>query len=114
MFISPDGKVGAVPRYGDRANVGLLDLSTGNRPAFLKGKFLMTAVAFSRDGKTLWTGDTPEEEEEGVGRGRIRVWDIATKKSIRNIPAGRGVIYALALSDDGKTLAVAPDEHDSL
>ncbi len=51
-------------------------------------------VAFSRDGKTLVTGDR---------YGTIRLWDVATRRQIRSLP--ESAFPPAALSPDGKTLA---------
>jgi RNA polymerase sigma factor (sigma-70 family) len=54
-------------------------------------------MAFSPDGKELWTG---------AGGGGLWVWDAATGKELRHFP-GRGYLNALAFAPDGKKLATA-------
>lgn len=60
----------------------------------------ITALTFLRDAKTLVSG---------CRGGRIVFTDVATKKPIARC-AGEGKILALALSPDGKQLAVATEE----
>jgi WD40 repeat protein len=55
---------------------------------------LVTAVAFSPDGKTLATGSLDET---------IKLWDTATGSEFRTFRAG--LVIAVAFSVDGKTLA---------
>ena len=75
----------------------MLMLDTGGHMAIVKG------IVFARDGKHLVSAGADKV---------IRVWDLATGKSIRTIrgevgPAFQSQIYALALSPDGNWLAAA-------
>ncbi|GGY98925.1 nSTAND1 domain-containing NTPase [Streptomyces poonensis] len=55
-------------------------------------------LTFSSDGRTLITGD---------GSGRVRLWDVATAKTLRTLAdTGEGRVY-MELSRNGRTLAVA-------
>lgn len=62
---------------------------------------MTTSAVFTHDGKTAIVGD---------GEGFIVYWDVATGKEIRRLPIPRmqgveGVVHALAITRDGKTLA---------
>jgi len=54
------------------------------------------SVAFSRDGKTLATGDND---------GTVQLWDVATRQPIGLPLSNTGAVNWLAFSPDGKTLA---------
>jgi hypothetical protein len=55
-------------------------------------------VEFTSDGKTLVSGGFD---------GFIRIWDLATRKQLREIRADSGTVYGIAISSDGKTIASA-------
>src|SRR5205085_10239947 len=55
------------------------------------------SVAFSADGKTLAI----------AGRWHVALYNIASQKRERVLPAGHGVCFTLAFSPDGKLLASA-------
>src|SRR5262249_23454219 len=55
----------------------------------------VTAVAFSRDGKTLATGSLDRS---------IRLWDVGSRRHVRLV-SYKGL--SVALAPDGKTLAIA-------
>jgi RNA polymerase sigma factor (sigma-70 family) len=57
---------------------------------------LTTSAVFTHDGKTAIVGD---------GGGSIVYWDVATGKEIRRLPEVQGVVHALAITRDCKTLA---------
>ncbi len=62
-----------------------------------------TSVAFSRDGRWLFTGNED---------GRIRVWDVATWQQRPELgwPAHRSPVTAIAVSHDGSLIATSGDE----
>src|SRR5262249_36064424 len=99
--LSPNRKLAATFSI-ESGDVSLWDLSTGKAAGTLEGdNFLCLSATFTHDGKGLWVGDTDGK------RGHVRLWDVGRKTLVRKLPAGRGAAYALAVSDDGKTLAVA-------
>ena len=100
--LSPDGKRGVI---GTLERFFVVDLSTGKQVEF-ETKVMTWSFAFSRDGKTLACGTYAVTKDKFTG-GLIRFRDIATKKILRDVPAGPWAPYALALSDDGTTLAVS-------
>jgi WD40 repeat protein len=61
-------------------------------------KFDVTHAVFSRDGKALIAADRT---------GLILFWDVQTGKELRRIPTVDDTALGLAVSPDGKTLAVA-------
>jgi WD40 repeat protein len=58
------------------------------------------AVAFSRDGKVLASGDRA---------GNVKLWDIATRRPLDALVAGRRVILRVSFSADGQALATADE-----
>jgi WD40 repeat protein len=76
---------------------------SGAAMAFLKhGTAQVTAVAWSRDGKFIATGDA---------EGDIALWDGKTFKEMKRMKiggrGGKSYIHSLAFTNDSKTLAVA-------
>ncbi|HEY7154640.1 MAG TPA: sigma-70 family RNA polymerase sigma factor [Gemmataceae bacterium] len=82
-------------RYGD-------PLPTGAKARMgtlrLRHRSMTASAAFTRDGKTVIVGDA---------NGFVVYWDVATGREVRRLKRTPGVIYALAITSDGKTLASA-------
>src|SRR5205823_6025289 len=56
------------------------------------------ALAVSPDGKTVATGS---QDRTGL----VKLWDVATGRTVRQIQAQNDTLLALAFSPDGRTLA---------
>jgi WD40 repeat protein len=94
LAISPDQKRLAAGR-GDRVLV--FDITKKERPIvaqFATPNDLVQSLAWSPDGQTLASG----------GFRRIRLWEVASGKEIRQIDGLSGRVTALAFTPDGKTL----------
>jgi WD40 repeat protein len=93
---SRDGKRIAA---GSGSDVRLWDAATGKVAQVLPGKpdarESVTAIAFSPDGRTL---------AAAVGLPLIRLWDLPTRKAVREIDAGDPPVRSISFSPDGKTL----------
>lgn len=63
----------------------------------------INVLAFSRDGKWL---------AAGKDFGRVVIWDVTKHKFVRAFETGQGIVKAVALSEDGATLATAGDKDD--
>ncbi|HEY7312524.1 MAG TPA: sigma-70 family RNA polymerase sigma factor [Gemmataceae bacterium] len=95
MAFSPDGKL--LASAGDKRIV-FTDVKTGEEIGRMEAKMdLAMSLAFTPDGKTLLSGNQD---------GKVRVWDVATKKLRRELDAHMWMIRDMALSHDGKTVAV--------
>lgn len=97
VVFSPDGVLLAV-RENDDNTIRLWDISTGRELENLKGHtddIAMPNVVFSPDGKlmALTNGST------------IKLWDLATGQVMRTLSGHRDIIFSIAFSPDGKTLA---------
>jgi hypothetical protein len=103
VAFSPDGKVLAVSLRSARDLVRLLDARTGRElrgiPYHESG--MATHLAFTAEGSSLVTGYPAESYFE--------VWDVNTGKLVRRVEweSKEPWVRAIALSPDGKTLAVA-------
>ena len=122
--VSPDGKhlAGGSSRLADRDRlIRLWDVATGKRLDELKprrdferrpGHILW--IAFSSDSRTLYSlsGDPGSQiatlEKEGTGA--FTIWDVASGAEVRHfpvpLPSQQGYRRAMAVSPDGRILAV--------
>jgi WD40 repeat protein len=102
VVFSPDGKTLATGNDTGDGTVRLWDMAT-RRPI---GKPITGSggpVAFSPDGKTLAT--------TGSDDGTVRQWDAATGRPISDLLTGHtGLVWSVAFSLDGKTLATGSDD----
>ena len=114
VALAPDGKLIACGGYGI---IRLYELATGNPLREMHSQQThITKLLFSPDGKTLIAAGPPPTPQRGDGLLRLtlmpaegRVWDVATGKERRSPLNGAvlgGHVPPLALSPDGRTLAV--------
>jgi WD40 repeat protein len=100
LALAADGKTLAAASTG----VSLWDVTTGREIRQLEpsagGPGGVARVAFSPDGKTLAAATYPA---------RLRLWDAATGRLLRELSGHRRQIYALAYAPDGKALAAGDD-----
>ncbi len=95
-ILSPDGKLLATAELDGR--IRLWHVATGKLHSVLAGhREGANAMAFGRDGTTLISGCTDQ----------VKVWDLATGKALRTLPTAKGWVLSIAVSPDGKLLAIS-------
>ncbi len=98
LAFSPQAKLVAV---GRGSIVELVDPVSQVAVKKLEGhRGEVNALVWSADGTQLFAASG-----ENAIEGEVRQWDVATAKVVRTFTGHRDMIYALALSPDGKTLA---------
>ena len=117
LTFSPDGKTLA---SGSNDTV-LWDVTTGRQigTPLPSRSGSVSAVAFSLDGKTLATALNPPSQPSVNGKtpatgsqdGVVRLWDVARGRQISSPLTGHtGMVWSVAFSPDGKTLATGSDD----
>jgi WD40 repeat protein len=107
LAYSPDGKTLAAG--GGDNQIHIWNLATGKVVRRLQGHQRAKAwdgihrVAFCKGGKRLISSGAD---------GTVRLWEVETGKEVRQFQGHQGVVSALALSEDGRTLAGAPTRAD--
>ncbi len=106
MAFSPDGKFFVAPQNRPSKRgvfvLNLWEVASGKAvgvmpedPERTEHTGIVTALAFSPDGRTLATGSMDHS---------IRFWDFAARRRTVTLHGHRNEVWALALSADGKTL----------
>jgi WD40 repeat protein/HEAT repeat protein len=113
LAFSPDGTLLATT--GDGKKLTLLDAATGKLAATLEGaEHGATRLAFLPNGLLVRaTSGMPfvsNQEPLRVIDGVIELWDVAARKLVRTVDAGKGLCRAIAVSPDSKLLAAAVGE----
>jgi RNA polymerase sigma factor (sigma-70 family) len=103
LAFTPDGKT-LVAGDGADETFWLMNLDEGRQPLRIRRGGLPHSFALSPDGQTLATGGHVHT---------VALWDVATGKLLRALPAGQRFVGALAFSPDGRTLAWSESEADN-
>jgi WD40 repeat protein len=106
LAFSPDGKLLACS--ATVRGVVLASLDGSAAPDLRKQGLTIYCLAFSPDGKLLAAGGNSQEPPDQTppgGTGVVRVWDTATWQVRHTLRCGQGIVWAVAFSPDGQTLA---------
>jgi WD40 repeat protein len=106
VAFSPDLKTLAWPNNQD---IELRDVATGRERAVLsEHRGSVRALAFSSDGSVLAAASTWSRKDEGawISSGEVKLWDVATARERMTFKGDFSHVLGLALSPDGKALAV--------
>jgi WD40 repeat protein/HEAT repeat protein len=112
LLFTPDASLLATT--GDKT-LTLLDAATGRTVTTLEGAFHgNTRLALGLNGllvrATTGMPYVSNREPPRVIDGVIELWDVAGRKRVRTVDAGKGLCRAIAVSPDGKLLAAAVGE----
>jgi WD40 repeat protein/serine/threonine protein kinase len=103
LAYSPDGQLLAL--VGPDSNVRLWDAVTCREVSVLEGHGAVTrAVAFSRDGRLLASGDGEVSRSDP---GEIRIWRVPDGRPLWILRGHTDAIYSVAFSPDGHRLVSA-------
>jgi WD40 repeat protein/HEAT repeat protein len=107
LEFSPDG---ALLATSGGKTLTLLDAATGQLAATLNGaEGGQTHLAFGPNGMlvraTTGVFSRSNQEPDRIAGEAIEVWDVANRKRLRTVDAGKGLCDAIAVTPDGKLLA---------
>lgn len=109
LAFTPDGKFLAAG--GWHGDVHLWEVATGKRlRVFKEHRDRLASLAISPDGKYLAAGGGFRSAYAFSGSDNtVRIWDIATERTVHVLPGNAHTVYALAFTPDSKTLITGSD-----
>src|SRR5262249_13579459 len=103
---SGDGRT--LASASEDGTIKLWDLATGHERATLKGhNGHVMAEARNRDGTTLASGGGGLDAQGKSVPGEVKLWDAATGQERASLKGDHRLVWSVAWSVDGKTLASA-------
>jgi WD40 repeat protein len=114
LAFAPDGKaVAIVTRGSNEVGVQLWDVSNGKQRTIPKvGDGSTIFVAFTKDGKLLAGGSKGKADMVAVNEKTLRIVDVAAGKEEATRKKTFGALRRMAMSSDGKVMAVATGVYD--
>jgi WD40 repeat protein len=92
---------------GNYQEIDLWDTATGRRKAILsEHRGEVGCMLWSADDKTLIASSIRHQGRDFKWKGDVKLWDVGSGKERSTLPGPFGRILAMALSSDGKTLAL--------
>jgi WD40 repeat protein len=92
---------------GNSEEIDLWDTATAKEKATLaEHRGVVLCMVWSADGKTLIASSSRSEQRDYRWKGDVKVWDVASGKERATLPGTFGRVYVMAVSPDGKTLAL--------
>jgi WD40 repeat protein len=100
LALSPNGEFLAVGSNGNASTLRLIDVQSGNeiRSFASHNEIGFNSLSFSHDGTWLLAGEARQN--------KVRLWEVATGKQIRQLSLEEEVV-CVAISPDDKTIATA-------
>jgi WD40 repeat protein len=111
VALGPGGKIAAA--IGKGSTVWVWDVASGRQLARLRapngapGANNDRTLALSADGRTLAAGDTSFDPDQRFAGGEVRIWDVASGKSLGTLPNEGAPVDELAFAPKGDTLLVS-------
>jgi len=106
---SPDFKTLAARNFQE---VELWDLESRKQRLLLsEHRGEVCCLEYSADGKTLVSASVRSKDDIALSIGEVKQWDLVTGKERAALNARLNYVWSLALSPDGKTLAVLDLKH---